>query len=66
MARLGGSYLQHLAASGHFPRLAELGAETVLNHDDELSSFETGLGWLLSGIAGQIVAPAASKPQRPA
>ena len=45
------AYLQGLADSGNFPNLAALGAAGLLhNHLDELT-FETGLNWLLTGIA---------------
>src|ERR1700728_952360 len=45
------AYLQGLADSGDFPNLAASGAAGLLHNDhDELRS-ETGLNWLLTGIA---------------
>ena len=49
------AYLQDLADSGNFPNLAALAAAGLLHnqydeHYDELT-FETGLNWLLTGIA---------------
>jgi hypothetical protein len=49
--RPGEAYLQDLADSGSFPNLAALGAEGLLNNDYDELTFETGLGWLLTGIA---------------
>ncbi len=46
-----GAYLQGLAASGSFPNLAALGAAGLLHSDYDEPTFETGLGWLLTGIA---------------
>jgi AcrR family transcriptional regulator len=45
------TYLQGLADSGNFPNLAALGAAGLLRNDYDELSFETGLGWLLTGIA---------------
>jgi AcrR family transcriptional regulator len=46
-----GAYLQDLAASGSFPNLAAFGAAGLLHSDYDELTFETGLGWLLTGIA---------------
>jgi AcrR family transcriptional regulator len=46
-----GAYLQDLAASGSFPNFAALGAAGLLHGDYDELTFETGLGWLLTGIA---------------
>ena len=46
-----GAYLKGLAASGSFPNLAALGAAGLLHSDHDEPTFETGLGWLLTGIA---------------
>jgi Tetracyclin repressor-like, C-terminal domain len=45
------AYLQGLAGSGNFPNLAALGAAGLLHNDHDELTFETGLGWLLTGIA---------------
>jgi AcrR family transcriptional regulator len=45
------AYLQGLAASGNFPNLAAFGAAGLLHSDYDELTFETGLGWLLTGIA---------------
>ena len=45
------AYLQDLAASGNFPNLAAIGAAGLLHSDYDELTFETGLGWLLTGIA---------------
>jgi hypothetical protein len=45
------AYLQGLAGSGNFPNLAALGAVGLLHNDYDELTFETGLGWLLTGIA---------------
>ncbi len=45
------AYLQGLAASGNFPNLAAFGAAGLLHHEYDELTFETGLGWLLTGIA---------------
>ncbi len=45
------AYLQGLAASGSFPNLAAFGAAGLLHSDYDELTFETGLGWLLTGIA---------------
>jgi hypothetical protein len=45
------TYLQGLTASGNFPNLAALGAAGLLRSDYDELTFETGLGWLLTGIA---------------
>jgi AcrR family transcriptional regulator len=45
------AYLQGLAGSGNFPSLAALGAAGLLHNDHDELTFETGLGWLLTGIA---------------
>jgi AcrR family transcriptional regulator len=45
------AYLQGLTDSGNFPNLADIGTAGLLfNEHDELT-FETGLSWLLTGIA---------------
>jgi AcrR family transcriptional regulator len=48
-----GAYLQGLAASGNIPNLAALGAAGLLHNDYDEPTFETGLGWLLTGIAAE-------------
>jgi AcrR family transcriptional regulator len=48
------AYLSRLAASGEFPRLAELGTAALLADEDDQAAFETGLNWLLAGIAADI------------
>jgi AcrR family transcriptional regulator len=45
------AYLQDLAGSGNFPNFAALGAADLLHNDYDELTFETGLGWLLTGIA---------------
>jgi AcrR family transcriptional regulator len=45
------AYLQGLAASGNFPNLAAVGAAGLLHNQYDELTFETGLGWLLTGIA---------------
>jgi AcrR family transcriptional regulator len=44
-------YLQGLADSGNFPNLAGVGAAGLLHNEYEELTFETGLNWLLIGIA---------------
>jgi AcrR family transcriptional regulator len=48
-----GGYLARLAASGDYPNLAAFGADAVLQDQDEEAAFETGLNWLLNGIAAE-------------
>jgi AcrR family transcriptional regulator len=45
------AYLQDRADSGSFPNLAASGAAGLLHNDYDELTFETGLGWLLTGIA---------------
>jgi hypothetical protein len=45
------AYLQGLAESGKFPNLAGLGTAGLLHNEHEELTFETGLNWLLTGIA---------------
>jgi AcrR family transcriptional regulator len=45
------AYLQGLADSGDFPNLAASGAAGLLHNDHDELTFETGLNWLLTGIA---------------
>jgi AcrR family transcriptional regulator len=45
------AYLQGLAGSGSFPNLAAFGAAGLLQSKYDELTFETGLGWLLTGIA---------------
>jgi AcrR family transcriptional regulator len=45
------AYLQGLTGSGNFPNLAAFGAAGLLHNDHDEPTFETGLGWLLTGIA---------------
>jgi AcrR family transcriptional regulator len=45
------AYLQDLASSGNFPNLAAFGAAGLLRKEYDELTFETGLGWLLTGIA---------------
>ena len=60
------AYLQDLADSGNFPNLAALAALGPLHNDYDELTFETGLNWLLTGIAAdtQAIAPRSS-PRRP-
>jgi AcrR family transcriptional regulator len=46
-----GAYLKGLAASGSFPNLAAEREAGLLHGDHDELTFETGLGWLLTGIA---------------
>jgi AcrR family transcriptional regulator len=59
------AYLQGLADSGDFPNLAASGAAGLLHSDYDELTFETGLGWLLTGIAAdaQAIAPRTSPVQ---
>jgi AcrR family transcriptional regulator len=60
------AYLQGLADSGNFPNLAALGAAGLLHNDYDELTFETGLGWLLTGIAADAQATVPpSSPSRP-
>jgi hypothetical protein len=45
------AYLQGLADSGNFPNLAAFGAAGLLHGEYDELTFETGLNWLLTGIA---------------
>jgi AcrR family transcriptional regulator len=45
------AYLQGLADSGNFPNLAASGAAGLLRNDHDELTFETGLDWLLTGVA---------------
>ena len=45
------AYLQGLADSGNFPNLAAFGAAGLLDRKYDELTFETGLNWLLTGIA---------------
>jgi AcrR family transcriptional regulator len=45
------AYLQGLADSGNFPNLAAFGAAGLLHNENDELAFETGLNWLLTGIA---------------
>ena len=45
------AYLQGLADSGNFPNLAAFGAAGLLHPKYDELTFETGLNWLLTGIA---------------
>ena len=56
------SYLQALLDTGTFPNLAEVGAESFVRDADEGPTFETGLDWLLTGIAVQLGLPAHRPP----
>jgi AcrR family transcriptional regulator len=47
------AYLQDLADSGNFPNLAGIGAAGLLHNEYDELTFETGLGWLLTGIAAE-------------
>jgi AcrR family transcriptional regulator len=47
------AYLQGLAGSGNFPNLAAFGAAGLLHNENDELTFETGLGWLLTGIAAE-------------
>jgi len=55
------AYLQGLAGSGNFPNLAALGAAGLLHNEHDELTFETGLGWLLTGIAADASQPDASQ-----
>jgi AcrR family transcriptional regulator len=64
-AAAAGAYLQDLAGSGNFPNFAALGAADLLHNDHDELTFETGLGWLLTGIAADAQATAPpSSPSR--
>jgi AcrR family transcriptional regulator len=56
------AYLRDLAGSGSFPNLAASGAAGLLHSEDDELTFETGLNWLLAGIAAdcEAVAPQGS------
>ncbi len=56
------AYLQGLADSGNFPNLAALGAAGLLHTDYDELTFETGLNWLLTGIAADAKAIAPHSP----
>ena len=45
------AYLQGLADSGNFPNLAGIGTAGLLHNEHDELTFETGLNWLLTGIA---------------
>jgi hypothetical protein len=45
------AYLQGLAGSGSFPNLAAFSAAGLLHPKYDKLTFETGLNWLLTGIA---------------
>jgi hypothetical protein len=45
------AYLQGLVGSGNFPNLAAFGAAGLLHGKYDELTFETGLNWLLTGIA---------------
>jgi AcrR family transcriptional regulator len=45
------AYLQGLAGSGDFPNLATFGAAGLLDNEYHELTFDTGLNWLLTGIA---------------
>ena len=61
-----GAYLQDLTGSGNFPNLAAFGAAGLLHSKYDELTFETGLGWLLTGIAADAQATAPpSSPRRP-
>jgi AcrR family transcriptional regulator len=47
------AYLQGLADSGNFPNLAGIGAAGLLHNENDELTFETGLNWLLTGIAAE-------------
>ena len=48
------AYLSRLAASGDFPHLAAFGTSALLDSEDDEPAFDTGLNWLLDGIAAAI------------
>jgi AcrR family transcriptional regulator len=52
------AYLQGLAESGNFPNLAGIGTAGLLHNEHEELTFETGLNWLLTGIAADCEATA--------
>ncbi|HEY6790955.1 MAG TPA: TetR/AcrR family transcriptional regulator [Trebonia sp.] len=56
------AYLQGLAGSGSFPNLAAFGAAGLLHNEYDELTFETGLNWLLAGIAAdcEAIAPRSS------
>jgi AcrR family transcriptional regulator len=47
------AYLQGLADSGNFPNLATFGAAGLLHTEYDELAFQTGLNWLLTGIAAE-------------
>jgi AcrR family transcriptional regulator len=52
------AYLDGLVASGDFPHLATFGAASLLRNEYDEPAFETGLNWLLTGIAAEVDAAA--------
>jgi hypothetical protein len=48
------AYLQRLIDSGDFPHLAGFGTEALLHDENEEQGFDTGLDWLLTGIAAEL------------
>lgn len=48
------AYLADLVGSGNFPHLATFGAGRLLSSEYDEPTFETGLHWLLTGIAAEV------------
>lgn len=51
------SQLERLIATGEFPQLARIGAAAAVADRDGERAFETGLDWLLAGIAASLPTP---------
>jgi AcrR family transcriptional regulator len=51
------SQLEGLIATGEFPQLARIGAAVAVAERDGERAFETGLNWLLDGIAASLPRP---------
>jgi hypothetical protein len=56
------AYLQGLADSGDFPNLAAFGAADLLHSEYHELTFDTGLNWLLTGIAADAQSPTQQPP----
>jgi AcrR family transcriptional regulator len=54
------AYIAAQAASGKYPHLHELGGKKNMSLGVKAEAFESGLNWLLAGIAAELPAPAES------
>jgi AcrR family transcriptional regulator len=52
--RTAAVHLDTLLATGEFPHLARVGAAALVSERDHERAFETGLDWLLAGIAASL------------